>query len=421
MDQKLKGYARSAKNKRMFDNNPRDNRWQQPVFKRQNVRGQNVAREYTAGNNEKKGYVGSHPYCNKFKLHHEGPCTVRCGNCKRVGHMTRDCTDVVAPQRASVRNQSSIVCYECGRPRHYRNDCPNLRNQNRGNKTGNKTGSNEATTKAYAIGEGGANPDSNVVTGTFLINNCYASMLFDSGADRNFVSSTFSALLDVAPSTLDTSYAVELSDGRILETNIVLIGCTLGLLGHPFDIDLMILKPGSFDVIIGMDWLAKYHAVIVCDEKVVRIPYEDEKLIIQGDDCDNGSKSKLSIISCTKEEKLLEDFPIVQEFMVVFPEDFPGLTPAQQVEFQIELVLDATPVARAQYRLAPAEMQELSTQLSFRMCIDYLELNKLTVKNRYPLLRIDDLFDQLHGSRVYSKIDLRSGYHQLKVHEEDIR
>ncbi|GJS47429.1 reverse transcriptase domain-containing protein [Tanacetum coccineum] len=296
-------------------------------------------------------------------------------------------------------------------------------------------------------------------------------MLFDSGADRSFVSSTFSALLDVAPSTLDTSYAVELADGRISETNVVLRGCTLGLLGHPFDIDLMPVELGSFDVIIGMDWLAKYHALIVCDEKVVRIPYGDEVLIIRGDNCDSGSK--LNIISCTRtqkyiekgcqvylaqvtskkaddksEEKRLEDVPIVREFPEVFPEDLPGLPPARQVEFQIDLVPGAAPVARAPYRLAPAEMQELSTQLqelsdrgfirpssspwgapvlfvkkkdgSFRMCIDYRELNKLTVKNRYPLPRIDDLFDQLQGSRVYSKIDLRSGYHQLRVREEDI-
>ncbi|GKB62133.1 putative reverse transcriptase domain-containing protein [Tanacetum coccineum] len=357
MDQKLKGYARSAENKRRLDNNPRDNQGQQPVFKRQNVGGQNVARAYTAGNNEKKGYVGSLPYCNKCKLHHAGPCTVRCGNCKRVGHITRDCTTTVTPntQRAPVGNQPGIVCYECGRPGHFRKDCPKLRNQNRGNKTGNKngnksgnqTGGNEATTKAYAIGGGGANPDSNVVTGTFLLNNCYASMLFDSGADRSFVSSTFSALLDVAPSTLDTSYAIELADGRISETNVILI------------------------------------------------------------------------------------------------EDLPGLPPAGQVKFQIDLVPGAAPVARAPYRIAPAELQELSTQLqelsdrgfirpssspwgapvlfvkkkdgSFRMCIDYRELNRLTVKNRYPLLRIDDLFDQLQGSRVYSKIDLSSGYHQLRV------
>ncbi|GJU71260.1 putative reverse transcriptase domain-containing protein [Tanacetum coccineum] len=142
MDQKLKGYARSAENKRRLDNNPRDNRGQQPVFKRQNVGGQNVARAYTAGNNEKKGYVGLLPYCNKCKLHHAGPCIVRCGNCKRVGHITRDCTTAVTPntQRALVRNQSGIVCYECRRPGHFRKDCPKLRNQNRGNKIGNKRG-----------------------------------------------------------------------------------------------------------------------------------------------------------------------------------------------------------------------------------------------------------------------------------------
>nr|GEY86343.1 putative reverse transcriptase domain-containing protein [Tanacetum cinerariifolium] len=386
-------------------------------------RNENVTRAYTTGNNERKGYVGSLPYCNKCKLHHKGLCTIRCGNCKKVRHQTKDCRVTVNPnsQGAAVGNRQGIVCYECGRPGHFRKDYPKLRNQNRGNKTRNKTRGNEVTTKAYAIGGGGTNPDSNVVTGTFLLNNCYASMLFDSGADRSFVSTTFSALLDVALSTLDTSYVIELADGRISETNIVLRGCTLGLLGHPFNIDLMAVELGSFDVIIGMDWLAKYHALIVCDEKVVCIPYGDEVLIIRGDNCD-GEK--------------------------VFPEDLHRLLPARQVEFQIDLVPGAALVARAPYRLAPAEMQELSTHLqelsdkgfirpssspwgtpvmfvkkkdgSFRMCIDYHELNKLTVKNRYPLPRIDDLFDQLQGSRVYSKIDLRSGYHQLSVREEDI-
>nr|GEZ86549.1 putative reverse transcriptase domain-containing protein [Tanacetum cinerariifolium] len=398
---------------------------------------QNVARAYTAGNNEIKGYVGSLPYCSKCKLHHEGLCTIRCENCKKVGHQTRDCRVTVNPnsQGAAVGNPHGIVCYECGRTGHFRKDCPKLRNQNRGNQTRNKTGGNEVTTKAYAIGGGGTNPNSNVVTGTFLLNNCYASMLFDSGADRSFVSTTFSALLDVAPSTLDTSYAVELVDGRISETNIVLRGCTLGLLGHPFDIDLMPVELGSFDVIIDMDWLVKYHALIVCDEKVVRIPYGNEVLIIRGDDCDGGSK--LNIISYTKthkyiqkgcrvylaqvtskkaedksEEKQLEDVPIVWEFSEVFPEDLPGLPPARQVEFQIDLVPGAEPGAPVLF--------VKKKDGSFQMCIDYRELNKLTVKNQYPLPRIDDLFDQLQGSRVYSKIDLRSGYHQLRVREEDI-
>ncbi|GKE17001.1 putative reverse transcriptase domain-containing protein [Tanacetum coccineum] len=171
----------------------------------------------------------------------------------------------------------------------------------------------------------------------------------------------------------------------------------------------MPIKLNSFDVVIGMDWLSKHHARIICDEKVVHIPINGETLIIR---------------------------------------DLPGLPPVRQVEFQIDLIPGAAPVARAPYRLAPSEMQELSNQLqeladrgfirpstlpwgalvlfvkkkdgSFRMCIDYRELNKLTVKNRYPLPRIDDLFDQLQGSSVYSKIDLRSGYHQLRVRDEDI-
>nr|GEY01234.1 putative reverse transcriptase domain-containing protein [Tanacetum cinerariifolium] len=284
---------------------------------------------------------------------------------------------------------NGIGCYECGRPGYFRKDCPKLRSQNRRNqtrnKTGNKTRGNEVTTKAYVIGGGGTNPDSNIVMGTFLLNNCYAFMLFDSSADKSFMSTTFSSLLDVAPSTLDISYVVELVDGIIFETNTILRGCILGLLGHPFNIDLMPVELGSIDVVIGMDWLAKYHALIICDEKVVRILYGDEVLIIRGDNCDD--------------EK-------------VFPEDLPGLPPARQVKFQIDLVPGAAPGAPVLF--------VKKKNGSFRMCIDYRELNKLIVKNRYPLSRIDDLFDQLQWSRVYSKINMRSSYHQLKVCEEDI-
>nr|GEU79325.1 putative reverse transcriptase domain-containing protein [Tanacetum cinerariifolium] len=402
MDKKLQGYAaRSAENKRRMESNPGDNRRQQPPFKRQNTSGTNVARAYTAGNNERKGYVRSFPYCNRCRLHHEGLCTIRCGNCKKVRHLTRDCRATVTPntQGTAVRNHQGNVCYECGRPGHFRKDCPKMRSQNRGNQTRNKTGGNEVTAKAYAIGERRTNLNSNVDTGTFLLNNCYASMLFDSGADRSFVSTTFSALLDVAPSTLDTNYAIKLADGRVSETNIVLRGCTLGLLGHPFNIDLIPVELGSSDVIIDIDWLAKYHTLIICDETQKYIQKGCQVFLAQVTSKKDKDKS---------EEKRLEDVSIVREFLKVFPEDLPGLPPARQVEFQIDLVLGAAPVAWALYRLAPAEMQELSTQLqelsnigfirhssspweasimfvkkkdgSFRMCIDYRELNKLTVK-----------------------------------------
>ncbi|GKC09127.1 putative reverse transcriptase domain-containing protein [Tanacetum coccineum] len=240
----------------------------------------------------------------------------------------------IATQRALVVNQRVPTCFECGRQGHYKNECPKLKNQTRGNKARKKT--DEARGKAYVLGGGEANPDSNIVTGTFLLNNHYASMLFDSGADRSFVSSTFSSLLDVIPSMLDVSYAVELANRRISETNTMLRGCILGLLGHPFNIHLMPVELGSFDAIIGMDWLANHHAVIVCDEKIVRIPYRDEVLIVQGD----GSVTKKETKD-KSEEKRLEDVPIVREFPIVFPEDFPGLPPTRQVEFQIDLVLGA--------------------------------------------------------------------------------
>nr|GEX35302.1 putative reverse transcriptase domain-containing protein [Tanacetum cinerariifolium] len=222
-----------------------------------------------------------------------------------------------------------------------------------------------------------------------------------------------------------------------------------------------------------MDWLRRCHAVIVCDEKLVRMPYRNETLTFCDNESNNERESQLTVISCSKaqeymakgcqiflaqisakkeedrlEGKQLEDVPVVRDYPEVFPKDLLGLPPARPVKFQTDLIPRAAPVARAPYRLASSEMKELSKQLqeiskkgfirpssspwgapvlfvkkkdgSFRICIDYRELNKLTVKNRYPLPRIDNLFDQLQGSSVYSKIDLRSSFHQLRVREQDV-
>ncbi|GKE91327.1 putative reverse transcriptase domain-containing protein [Tanacetum coccineum] len=272
-------------------------------------------------------------------------------------------------------------------------------------------------------------------------------------------------MLDIKPIKIEASYEVELADRRVVSTNTILNGCTLNLVNHIFEIDLMPIELGTFDVIIGMDWLVKHDSVIVCGEKVVHILYGNKTLIVEGDK----GVSRLKVISCIKarkyvergchlflayvtkkksKEKRLEDMPVIHDFPEVFPVELPGLPLPRQVEFRIDLVPGAAPVERAPYRLAPSEMKELSVQLqellekgficlssspwgapvlfvkkkdgSFRICIDYCELNKLTVKNRYHLPRIDDLFDQLQGSSVYSKIDLRSGYHQLRIKEEAI-
>nr|GEU42139.1 hypothetical protein [Tanacetum cinerariifolium] len=278
MDQKLKGYAvKNAKNKRRLEVNQRDNCGQQPPFKRPNIGGQNVAKTYTAGNNERKPYNGLLPLCNKCKLHHEGPCNVRCEKCNKVGHLTQNCKIKTVETKLETR----MVL-----------------------------GKQEK--KAYVLGGDDVNPDSNVVKGMFLLNSYYAFVLFDSGTDRSFVSTTFNTLLDITPDTLDISYAVELADERIYETNTVLRGCTLG---------------------------------------------------------EKGEKSKLSIISCTKtqkyikrsypiflaqvtkketedksKEKQLEDVPAVRDFSKVFPEDLPRLPPTRQVEFQIDLVSGVVPV-----------------------------------------------------------------------------
>nr|GEU78070.1 putative reverse transcriptase domain-containing protein [Tanacetum cinerariifolium] len=424
---------------------------------------------------DKKPYGGTKHLCPKCNYHHDGPCAPKCTSCKKIGHLARDCkgrpdaTNNNNNQRAQGSNARGITCFECGVQGHYKSDCPKLKNGNQGNRAGNKND----VARAYAVGTARTNPNSNIVTGTLLLNNYYALILFDTGANRSFISTAFSSLIDIIPTTLDHGYDVELADGRITWVNTLIKGCTLKFLNHPFNINLMPVEMGSFDVIIGIDWLVKHHAVIVCDEKLVRVPFDNKILIIHGYASDNGHESQLNIISCPKTQKYLmkgcpiflahvtmkgaedkskenrlEDVPIVQDFPEVFPEDLPGIPPTRQVEFQIDLIPCAAPVARVPYRLASSEMKELSDQLkeladkgfirpssspwgapvlfvkkkdgSFRMCIDYQELNKLTVKNRYPLPRIDDLFDQLQGSSNYSKIDLRSGYHQLRVREEDI-
>ncbi|GKC17903.1 putative reverse transcriptase domain-containing protein [Tanacetum coccineum] len=456
MDKRIRTFAnRQIENKRKHDNN------QQPQQQHQNKR-QNTDRAYSIGTVEKKQYGGSKPLCSKCNYHHDGPCAPKCHKCKKVGHFARDCRSTESANNANnlkgIGSGQRPTCYECGVLGHFKRECPKLKNDNN---RGNQVGGGNAPAKVYAVGHAGTNPDSNVVTGTFLLNNRYASVLFDTGADRSFVSTAFSSQIDITPSTLDHYYDVELADGRIIGLNTILRGCTLNILNHPFNIDLMPVELGSFDAIIGMDWLVKYQAIIVCAEKIVRIPWGNKTLIVRGDRSNRGNETRLNIISCTKtqkyllkgcpiflahvtmkgtedksKEKRLEDVPIVWDFPDVFPEDLPGLPQTRQVEFQIDLIPGAAPVARAPYRLALSEMKELSEKLkelsdkgfirpssslwgaltlfvkkkdgSFRMCIDYRELNKLTVKNRYPLLRIDVLFDQLQGSSVYSKIDLRS-------------
>ncbi|GKF24283.1 putative reverse transcriptase domain-containing protein, partial [Tanacetum coccineum] len=188
--------------------------------------------------------------------------------------------------------------------------------------------------------------------GTFLLNNRYASILFNTGADRSFVSTAFSSQIDITPTALDHYYDVELVDGRIIGLNTILRGCTLNILNHPFNIELMPVELVSFDAIIGMDWL---------------------------------------------------DVPILRDFPDVFPEDLPEM---KELSEQLKELSDKGFIRPSSSPWGAPVLFVKKKDGSFRMCIDYRELNNVTVKNRYPLPRIDDLFDQLQGSSVYSKIDL---------------
>ncbi|GJS68066.1 putative reverse transcriptase domain-containing protein [Tanacetum coccineum] len=291
----------------------------------------------------------------------------------------RDCRGVprnVNPINA--RNPTVRAHYECGSTDH-----------------GHGNQGNQARGRAFMLGAEEAHQDPNIVMG-------------------------------LEPIELGFKYEIKIASGQLVKIDKVIKGYKLEIKGHAFDIKLIPFGQGSFDV--------------------VRVPLPDGKVLrVVGERPDE--KARL-LMSAKASDKKQEEIVVVRYFPEVFPNDLSGLLPIQEIEFQIELTPRATPIAKSPYRLTPSKLEELSGQLkelqdkvfirprsspwgasvlfvkkkdgSFRMCIDYRELNKLTVKNRYPLPRIDDLFDQLQGSQFFSKIDLRSGYHQLRVHEDDI-
>ncbi|GJT62712.1 putative reverse transcriptase domain-containing protein [Tanacetum coccineum] len=355
MDQKLRTYAkRQTDNKRKADDSSRNNHGhQQQPFKRQNV-----TKVYNIWTCEKKPSSSN--------------------------------TKVANTQKGNGANPKGNGCFECGDLGNFKKDCPKLKNKDGGN--GSVQGWVYAVGNAKKKGNASRDPDSNVVTGTFLLNNRYASILFDTGTDRSFISTAFSSLINITQTPLENSYDVELADRKIVRVDTIMRGCSLNFLNHPFNIDLMPVELGSFDVIIGMDWLRRCHAVIVCDEKLVRVPYGNETLTFHGNESNNGRESRLTIISCSKaqeymakgcqiflaqisakkeedksEGKQLKEVPIVQDFPKVFPEDLPGLPLARPVEFQIDLIPGAAPDKK--------EHEE-----HFKVILDLLKKEKLYAK-----------------------------------------
>ncbi|XP_022032496.1 uncharacterized protein LOC110933590 [Helianthus annuus] len=271
----------------------------------------------------------------------------KCARCGRTGHVTHECYAKSTSDGTKLEG-----CFQCGEQGHFKRDCPKAKGQN-------------ARGRAFELNAGKAHDDPSVVTGMFFINNHSAFVLFNTGADLSFVSKNFEPFLCSPTTKLSKKYSIELANGKLIETNEVVRGCCIQLDDHSFSIDLFPVELGSFDVVVGM-----------------------------------------------AEGRKIEEIPIVHDYPEVFPEDLPGLPPARQIECRIELVPGAAPIAKSPYRLAPSEMKELSNQLqelldkgfirpsfspwgapilfvkkkdgTFRMCVDYRELNKLTIKNRYP-------------------------------------
>ncbi|GJU09630.1 putative reverse transcriptase domain-containing protein [Tanacetum coccineum] len=368
---------------------------------------------------------------------------------ENTGTLPKDCRSVPRNMNpVNAKNPTVRACYECGSTDHVRPAClrwnrpqgpgENRPNQvaanNRGQGHGNQR--NQARGRAFMLGAEEARQDSNIVTGTFTLNNNFSTTLFDSGADYSFVSTTFIPLLGLEPNDLRFKYEIKIASRQLVEIDKVIKGCKLEIEGYVFDIDLIPFVHGSFNVIIGMEWLSNYKAKIVCHEKVERIPLSDGKVLrVLGERPDEKARFLMGI-------KKQEEIVVVREFPEVFGMTLSGLPPIREIEFRIELIPGATPIAKSPYHLAPSELEELYEQLkelqdkgfirpssspwgapilfvkkkdsSFRMCIDYKELNKLTVKNRYPLPRIDDLFDQLQGSTRYGTFrvncDMPIGY-----------
>ncbi|KAJ9542547.1 hypothetical protein OSB04_029053 [Centaurea solstitialis] len=350
--------------------------------------------------------------CGKCQKVHHGECRSgppTCFRCGQPGHLSRDCT-------------TRRTCYLCGSPDHFKSECPQLksggapppRDRAMAAKEGEKAAPTLARSRAFRMTAEEAEEAPEVVTGTFLVNSIRAKVLFDTGSDYSYATPELLKQCCVNLEPLDHPYEADTANGRVWVREFAK-GCTVELEGCLVPVVLRLIPMESLDVVLGMDWMIRNKVEI-----------------------DYSKKDKLEV----------KDVEVVRDYPEVFPEYLVSLPSDREIEFRMDLVPGATPIAKAPYRLAPSELKEMLAQLqelldkgfirpstspwgapvlfvkkkdgTMRMCIDYRELNKVTVKNKYPLPRIDDLFDQLQGAKYFSKIDLRSGYHQLKVREEDI-
>jgi hypothetical protein len=283
-----------------------------------------------------------------------------------------------------------------------------------------------------------------VMMGTFLVANYPAVILFDSGASHTFISKNFVEKHCIPCTESREGFIIHSPRGRIF-TKEVAFHIPVMLAGREFPTNMIVLKGQDIDVILGMNWLAQHKAIINIDLRTIKLSYDHEEIQLSIPVVVQAKPSRRVYEAIVPE---IQDIPMVCEFPDVFSKDLPGLPPERDVEFVIKLKPGTAPISRRSYQMPPNELAELKTQLqdllekgfirpssspweclaifvkkdqTLRMCVDYRPLNEVTIKDKYPLPRINILFDQLTGARVFSKIDLRSGFHQIRIRPEDIR
>jgi len=368
----------------------------------------------------------------------------------------------------SMKSPMKGVCFQCEQPGHFAKDCPKRMKIGQADRPAEKVGEVRGTRqgRVYNLTKEDVGSDPAVIQGTLYILETPVHVLIDPGSTHSFMSHALAESLEVKTKPMGCPMVVSTPMGKSMKTSELIEKCEISLSNIQFQTDLILLEVYDFDIILGMDFLSKNDANIDCRRKIMTIRKPDGgwvKFRGQGDPkirrmistmkavklMSQGAHGYIAYARLEKGElSKLNEVRVVQEYKDVFPEDLPGLPPPREIEFSIELVPGTQPISIPPYRMAPAEMKELKSQLqeltdkgfiqpstspwgapvlfvkkkdgSMRMCIDYRQLNKATIKNKYPLPRIDELFDQLQGAKVFSKIDLRSGYYQLRIKPNDI-
>ncbi|XP_043805308.1 uncharacterized protein LOC110608243 [Manihot esculenta] len=437
----------------------------------QQTRGQG----YNSGFEQRKRHF---PQCATGGKYHARECRKfdkGCFECVSSGHFKKDCPLLIA--RDSGSQQGSVTPQNLRYGMTPSQGVPTAQVGPSTSKASGATSSSQSRptmqpgrprtqARVFAMTQQEARASPEVVTGMLTIFDKDVHILIDPGSTHSFISQSFSKHADRELKPLDCGLAVSTPVGDSVVCEQVYRDCVVKLGNHELLVDLIPLCLQDLDVILGMDWLSRHYATIDCFEKsVVFNSPEGSKFTFFGERrllpsyvisamttrkmLRKGCQAYLAyVVDSNLEGPKLEDIPVVNEFPDVFPEELPGLPPDREIEFSIDLNPGTAPISMAPYRMAPIELKELKAQLqelldkgfirpsvspwgapvlfvkkkdgSLRLCIDYRQLNRVTVRNKYPLPRIDDLFDQFQSAKVFSKIDLRSGYHQLKIKESEI-